>query len=279
MSQASPAPSVDVFSPMSLQAADGARLEVLPYGAHALSWMPAGERDSRLFLSSAAEYRQGVSVRGGVPVVFPQFSGHGSLPKHGFARLQTWETLQQGPSGCRLRLRESAQTLALWPHPFELQLDLALEANRLQVALTALNTGSSAFEFTVALHSYLQVGDIHHARLHGLQGRRYLDAVRDREHHVQQEEPLVLGEWIDRIYFDAPGELLLEEPSRRLRIRQEGFTDTVVWNPAAALTATLPDLQPDDWRRMLCVEAGTTVTPLRLEPGQHWRGAQILIAE
>ena len=279
MSQAAPTPSSDPFQPLRLQGADGARLEVLPYGAHVLSWTPAGEQHNRLFLSQAAEYRDGVSVRGGVPVVFPQFSGHGSLPKHGFARVQNWELLEQRDSHCRLRLRESAQTLALWPHAFDLQLDLFIEANRLQVALSALNTGPSAFEFTVALHSYLQVGDIHHARLHGLRGRRYLDAVLDREHYVQQDEPLALGEWIDRIYFDAPGELLLEEPSRRLRIRQEGFTDTVVWNPAAALTATLTDMQPDDWRRMLCVEAGTTVTPVRLQPGQAWRGAQILIAE
>ncbi|MDM4768866.1 D-hexose-6-phosphate mutarotase [Solimonas sp. SE-A11] len=279
MSQASPTPASNPFQPLRLRGADGARLEVLPYGAHVLSWTPAGEPHNRLFLSPAAEYRSGVSVRGGVPVVFPQFSGHGSLPKHGFARVQNWEAVEQRDSHCRLRLRESAQTLALWPHAFELQLDVSIEANRLQMALSALNTGSSAFEFTVALHSYLQVGDIHQTRLHGLRGRRYLDAVLDREHHVQHEEPLVLGEWIDRIYFDAPGELLMEEPSRRLRIRQEGFTDTVVWNPAAALTATLPDMQTDDWRRMLCVEAGTTVDPVRLEPGQRWRGAQILLAE
>ena len=279
MSQASPAASADVFSPLVLQAADGARLEVLPHGAHVLAWVPAGEHNSRLFLSAAAEYRHDVSVRGGIPVVFPQFSGHGALPKHGFARVQPWETVEHKDSRCLLRLRESTATLGLWPQPFELLLDLAIEAQRLQVTLSVANTGASAFEFTVALHSYLQGGDIHDVRLHGLQGRRYLDAVLNREHHVQHEEPLILGEWIDRIYFDAPGELLLEEPARRLRIQQEGFTDSVVWNPAAALTATLPDMQPDDWHRMLCVEAGTTVTPVHLEPGQRWRGAQILLAE
>lgn len=279
MSQAAPAPSSDPFQPLRLQGADGASLELLPYGAHLLSWVPAGERGNRLFLSPAAEYRHGVSVRGGIPVVFPQFSGHGSLPKHGFARVQPWELEQQGPAGCRMRLRESPQTLALWPHPFELWLDLAVQANRLEAALTVLNTGSAAFEFTAALHSYLQVDDIRQTRLHGLQGCRYLDAVRNREYHVQQQEPLQLGEWIDRIYVDAPGELRMEEPARRLRIRQEGFTDTVVWNPAAGLTATLADMEPDGWLRMLCVEAGSTLAAVRLAPGQAWRGAQILIAE
>lgn len=40
------------------------------------------------------------------------------------------------------------------------------------------NTGDSPFEFTAALHSYLEVTDIGEARVRGLKGLQYLDKVR-----------------------------------------------------------------------------------------------------
>ena len=52
--------------------------------------MPAGGEDW-LYLSPQADYSPGASIRGGVPVVFPQFSGMGPLPKHGLVRTMTWE--------------------------------------------------------------------------------------------------------------------------------------------------------------------------------------------
>lgn len=277
MSQASANP----FNPLTIRTADGARLEVLPYGAHILSWTPAGERESRLFTSQASEFRDGMPVRGGVPIIFPQFSGHGPLPKHGFARIQMWNLLQRNdPEGTlRFQLCESPKSLALWPHPFELELEIRLGERQLNMELIARNTGNDTFEFTTALHTYFQVGDIHSVALRGLQGLQYLDAVRDRAHYLEEGDVLRFGEWTDRIYFDAPQEVVLEEPGRRVRIRQEGFIDNVVWNPAVTASAAIPDLLPQDWHQLLCVEAATTLAPIRLEPGQRWRGAQILVAE
>lgn len=276
MSHTAPA---DPFSPLRLRSGDGARLEVLPYGAHVLSWVPAGEAHNRLFLSPAAQYRHGVSVRGGVPVIFPQFSGHGPLPQHGFARVQDWSLADSGDGHALLRLRDSAESRALWPHAFLLELEIRFGGAELSLRLRAHNSGDTPFEFTTALHSYLQVADVTQAQLGDLRGLRYLDAARNREEHVETQDSLGFGPWVDRIYFDPPPELLLREPRRRLRIRQQGFIDTVVWNPAAALTATLSDMPPDGWRQMLCVEAATTLAPIRLAPGESWQGSQTLVAE
>ena len=74
---------------MHLRAPDGAQATVLLHGAHTVSWIPAGDQE-RLYLSPLAVAGPGQSVRGGVPVIFPQFNAQGPLPRHGFARDRAW---------------------------------------------------------------------------------------------------------------------------------------------------------------------------------------------
>ena len=64
-------------------AADGARFEAYLHGAHVTSWCAAGDGSDRLFLSSAARFEDGLAIRGGIPVCFPQFADQGPLPMHG----------------------------------------------------------------------------------------------------------------------------------------------------------------------------------------------------
>ena len=80
---------------IQLSHASGGTAEVYPYGAHVTSWVPAGGTEA-LFLSRAAKFEPGSAIRGGVPVIFPQFAELGPLPKHGFARTQTWERVDAG---------------------------------------------------------------------------------------------------------------------------------------------------------------------------------------
>ena len=88
---------------MVLSTADGARAEIYLHGAHLTSWVPAGGSEA-LFLSPKAEFVQGSAIRGGVPVIFPQFSDLGPLPKHGFARTLDWEPVASPPNQAVLRL-------------------------------------------------------------------------------------------------------------------------------------------------------------------------------
>ena len=62
-----------------------------------------------------------------------------------------------------------------------------------------------------------------------------------------------------------------------LQIAQDApWTETVVWNPGAALCATLKDMQADSWQHMLCVEAAAIDAPVIVAPGQRWQAAQHL---
>ena len=66
---------------ITIQGEDGGSARISPYGAQALSWITADGAE-QLFLSPRSVYRTGTAIRGGVPVIFPQFAGLGNLPKH-----------------------------------------------------------------------------------------------------------------------------------------------------------------------------------------------------
>lgn len=260
--------------------AGGAHADICAHGAQLLAWQPAGEADSRLYLSPLAEFRSGAAIRGGVPVIFPQFAGEGPLPKHGFARTALWTPLPEEDSDSRtvLRLARGAATHALWPHAYVAELRVELERRALLIELCVRNTGTEAFAFTAALHSYFAVDDSAAATVHGLDGLRYRDSAGGNRLVDERADAVRFDGEVDRIYFGVPGPVELREPRRRLRIASPGFADCVVWNPGAHKAAALADLAPADYRRFVCIEAAAIGTPLRLEPGQSWRGAQRLEA-
>src|SRR5258705_11634652 len=75
---------------VKLRAADGATADVYLHGAHVTSWRPTPGDEERLFLSARSEFRPGTAIRGGIPVIFPQFAAEGPLVRHGFARTSEW---------------------------------------------------------------------------------------------------------------------------------------------------------------------------------------------
>lgn len=70
---------------------DGSSIVVYEQGAHLAHWRNANG-DELLYLSPKAVYDDRTAIRGGVPIIFPQFGARGSLkPSHGFARLRPWK--------------------------------------------------------------------------------------------------------------------------------------------------------------------------------------------
>lgn len=263
---------------IQLHSADGAMAEIHTRGAHLSRWQPVGAQASRLFVSSRAIYAEGVPIRGGVPVIFPQFAGEGPLPKHGFARTAQWQLREQGDGHATFEWGDDARTRALWPHAFAARLSITIGGAVLGVALDISNTGSSPFHFTTALHSYLAVQDIAAVQVLGLQGLHYRDTTQGGRMAREGDAALRIAGEVDRNYFATPPALILQDGSRTLRVEQTGFVDTVVWNPGAAASAHFKDLAPRDYQHFLCIEAATIATPVALAPGTRWRGSQSLIA-
>ena len=266
-------------------ARDGASVALYTHGAHVTSWKPASGEE-RLFLSRRSAFAPNAAIRGGVPIIFPQFASMGPLPKHGFARVREWELLRagrtrKGQGEAQLRLTATEETRSRWNHAFEATFVVTVEGMSLSLALSVLNEDTSAFEFTAALHTYLLVDDARGVSVRGLEGVSYRDAAAGGVEGRQQEPELETGPGgaeLDRIYFDVSAPLEVRDALRRTRVTMSGFTDVVVWNPGQEQAAALADLEPGGWLRMLCVEAAAIGTPVRLEPGERWTGQQTLTA-
>ncbi|MCE1185382.1 MAG: D-hexose-6-phosphate mutarotase [Zoogloea sp.] len=266
---------------LKLQTPDGAVALVSLFGGHVLSWTPAGGNE-RLYLSPKALFDGKTAIRGGVPVCFPQFADQGPLPKHGFARNRLW-TLASQRAGkdyamVNLRLESDADTLALWPHPFALELSISIGADRLDMELEVENTGSAPLAFTAALHTYLAVREVETCQVEGLRGLQYQNTAQGGSLALETGTELTVEDEVDRIYYQAPPTLLLREGHRALGVHAENFPDVVIWNPWEHKNATLADMPADGFRRMLCIEAAAIQNPVQVEAGKSWWGRQTLVA-
>ena len=241
---------------VALESADGGRAIVTLHGAHVVSWACGGRE--QLFMSERSAFSAGQPIRGGIPVVFPQFSSRGPLPHHGLVRTRAWRLTTHDGARAVFALEHSEETRRLWPHAFALELAVTIGGARLDVEFRVHNTGDAPFSFTAALHTYLHVSDATKVRLEGLPGVHNLE------------------NGLDRVYADSPRETRLIDGSRVVTITQREFRDTVVWNPGREGSATKTDLAPLAFMSMLCVEAATVESPIKVPAGGRWLGGQSL---
>lgn len=266
-----------------LRSASGATATIADHGAQLLSWCPAAQ-DERLYLSENSGYADGEAIRGGVPVIFPQFGAMGPGRRHGVVRHRAWHAGASGveSAGAVVWAQwEIADILEVAPAAgFRLVLTVRLGEDWVEIALRIGNHGAGTLACQAALHTYLRVSDLAHAALAGLHGCRYADQTLPppAAQRRQSQELLGFAGEIDRIYPQAPAALILTHGRQRLALQQRGFADTVVWNPGAAKAAALGDLAPGGYRQFVCIEAAAVLTALQLGAGQTWEGVQRLQA-
>ena len=254
----------------------GDRIVATPHGAQLLSWVAGGRE--RLYLSPAADFAPGRAIRGGVPLIFPQFNAWGPGTRHGFARLREWTRVSTTDGeALRLQLHDDEATRADWPHAFVATLSARLSPGELAVSLTVENPADTLCTFTAALHTYLRVDDVHACTLHGFEGRAFLDATDGNRPGTQDATPLRFPGEFDRIWPGAGDAVLrLHDGDAGLECASDGFPDTVVWTPGETLAATLADVGAAEASRFLCIEPAAILSPVTLAPGGSWTGTQRL---
>jgi len=271
---------VEVSPVLTLRAEDGAAATIHRHGAHVSSWCPT-DGDERLYLSAKSGFEGAAAIRGGVPIIFPQFAAEGPLPRHGFARTSTWSLggvcrSADGEAEMDLVLRDSPDTRVIWDAAFMAVVSVAVFGQQLAITLAVENVGDAPFSFTAALHTYFRVRDVAGAEIVGLRGARYRGE--DRSLVEDSAARLRIDGFLDRVYVGAPSHLELHENGRRMLIDAEGFPDAVVWNPGPERAATLADLDPGGERQFVCIEAAVVQEPVTLGPRRRWTGTQTLTA-
>lgn len=257
--------------------APGVRITACPRGAHLMTWSTFGVE--RLWLSPLSSCGQPSAIRGGVPVLFPQFAAFGHLPKHGFARTTDWRQVaaadDPGRATLAFELNDSHDTRQVWPHPFHARLDVSASATDLRMSLAITNRDDYDARFTGGLHTYLAVSGPS-ARITGLGGAMAWDgaSVEHPEFDVAVADVLGATEERDMAVHDVTGAVVLhDDVLGDLTITAEGFPDRVVWNPGPS--HALADVPRGDEGRFVCIEPAA-VTPVLLPAGGMFVGTQVL---
>lgn len=258
-----------------LSAPGNGRATIKLQGAHVTSWQAANGNEM-LFISEMAKFQPGTAIRGGVPIVFPQFSNRGPLPKHGFARTEEWTLSQEYPGKTVFSLESTAATLEHWTHHFKADYTVSLEKDSLSLSLKILNTDDQPFEFTAALHTYFRVEDIHEVQIAGLNDVDYIDEAANSFDTFTQNGDLFIDSEVDRIYVNPPGVIDLLTEHGTVGVFADGFCDAVVWNPGAQKASQIPDLHLTDYRHFVCIESAVITRPVTLDKQGIWKGTQKL---
>ena len=224
-------------------------------GAHLLSWKPAGEEEV-LWLSGNTPFKNGVALRGGVPICWPWFgpSAQQGLPSHGFARNLPWALKghDEDDNGVVLTfaLKSSDATRQYWPHEFTLLARFKL-GKTCEIELEA----HGEFETTSALHTYFNVGDIAAVMVSGL-GDRYIDKVKNAEEGVLSNGTETFPDRTDRVYLNAETCSVIHDDAlnRNIDVTHHHNSNVVAWNPGPALSVSMGDMPDDGYKTFVCVE-------------------------
>ena len=75
-----------------------------------------------------------------------------SLARHGLARLNQFEVVEQSPSSVTLQLKSTEETLKSYPYDFELKLIFSVAGDTLTQTYEVTNTGNVVLPFTLGAH-------------------------------------------------------------------------------------------------------------------------------
>lgn len=147
------------------------QLAVVPErGGIVTSWQLQGQ--DILYLDTERFANASLSVRGGIPILFPicgnipdntyTYKGQQyTLKQHGFARDLPWEVRQVTEESVSLALvlNSNESTRAVYPFDFQLAFTYQLVGNTLEIQQRCVNHSDQPMPFSCGLHPYFFVSD------------------------------------------------------------------------------------------------------------------------
>lgn len=238
------------------------------FGATVISWKVNGNSE-QLFLSSKAQLDGSKPIRGGIPLVFPQFGPSAGrrfpqLAQHGFARNVWWRVVHLGSDHVSMKIDASdAPDLAsAFPFAFSILYEIRVKAdNSLITSAMVRNEGEHEFSCDWLFHTYFAVSDIANIKVPGL---------------LEQQ---LDGQEYDERFHKHSQALILIDNSKKIVLNCTNLPDCVVWNPGNDKARTMADLGPGEERRFVCVEAGAIGPPgaVTIQPGDSAVFSQVIL--
>ena len=279
-------------------------VDVYLFGATVTQYQHNGK--DILFTSKESIFDGKKAIRGGIPVVFPQFGQPDkTMPSHGFGRIKTWslkeKDVTENGTKAVFSLETSEDTLAVWPNEFRLEYTVFLTAVSLSCSLSIFNIDSKPWNFTALLHSYFLLPSIFDLQVIGMNNMNkegdvnidFIDKVSDNGNpgpYNEDRKIITIEREVDRIYMvdhEQSGSL----PTITLKNKDEGLvnitfrsskkqengntctpgkTDCVLWNPWRAKSQAMGDFGDEEYINMVCVEPGSVLEPVSINPGENF---------
>ncbi|CAF0891003.1 unnamed protein product [Brachionus calyciflorus] len=258
------------------------KAEIYLHGATVTSWI--SDNKEILFLSSKSVFDNKKAIRGGIPIVFPNFGPWEKGPQHGFARVKKWTVIEPANKvndsiSVKLSLTDDEETRLLWDFKFELIYEVTLTKKSLKTNLTIKNLGSVEFDFTTLLHTYFRVDDISNVRVQNFVGLNYVDKVKGRATETEARKEIQISEEVDRVYASTDNTHLIDTGSSKVTLIKENLPDTVVWNPWIEKAKAMSDFGDEEYKNMICVEAGRVNTRYALKFQEEITMGQTIIVQ
>jgi glucose-6-phosphate 1-epimerase len=246
--------------------------EIYLHGAHVTGFQKNGE-PPLLFMSTKSLFAPDKAIRGGVPVCFPWFGSRAGSPAHGFARTTEWELVATTAlPDDRVNLRFELPKDARGANAFGGKVEYILTVNgQLTMELQVTNTSAEPLSFEECLHAYFNAGDINDIAITGLKGVTYLDKTENNARKLESGDAIRIVSETDRVYLDTASTLEIHDAKlhRTIRVEKSSSSSTVVWNPWIAKARAMADFGDEEFRRMVCVEAGNVgQNQVTLAPGK-----------
>ena len=249
-----------------------ATAELAPYGAHVLSYTPAG-KDDLLWVSAKSNFQDGAPIRGGIPVCWPWF-GPAAQPAHGKARLALWDFEDARAEA------DGSTTICLgldMTDEFDLIAKMYINVGAaLTVCLSTSNTGTEAYPLSEALHTYFAISEITKIAVLGLAK----EDLPDPEFPGYKEDGAIRFERETDLVCQPGNKILAIQDdgwNRMIRVERFGSKSAVVWNPWIEKAQRMPDFGDEEYHTMVCVEAANAKAgTIILDPGTtHTIGTRI----
>ncbi len=247
--------------------------EIYLHGAHITHFQRNGE-PPLLFLSRQSLFSPAKAIRGGIPICFPWFGAREGAVMHGIARLSEWELSETAaaPDGSvKVVLTLPARLLVQAGWPAATVKFIVTVGETLTMELSVANATAQDFVFEACLHTYFHVGDIAQVSIAGLKGLNYLDKVDNFTRKLETSDAVKISSEVDRVYLNSTGTVKVHDAAlhRTLSVEKSGSASTVVWNPWIEKAKAMSDFAPDEYKEMVCVEAGNVgESKVTLSPGK-----------